>query len=146
MLSVSELRELAGKATRTPWKASRRNWRNELDENNWFIVGNIGESEDDDGDIGISATSVCIVVGTKTSGDIPKDTARYIVAAVNSLPSILDRLEAAEAALKIAAEPLAVMRLTNDLMPYRDLDDDLKASVYRAEEAVRKALSPTPKG
>jgi hypothetical protein len=93
---LKALMELSKKATMTPWKASRRSWRNELDENNWFIVGNIGESADDDGDVGISATSVCIVVGTKTSGDIPKDTAAYIVSACNAVPSLIQRLQAAE--------------------------------------------------
>lgn len=74
-------------ATRRPWKAKKRNWRNEPTEHDWHISGNICEpidpdSDDPDENTG-SATAVAIVVGNATAGDIPEADARLIVKAVN---------------------------------------------------------------
>lgn len=73
-----------------PWVADQVNWRGEPDDWNWYIHGNAYETtpedDEDEGDFTpyVVSTSVAIVLGNPSAGDIPRDTAARIVAAVNA--------------------------------------------------------------
>jgi hypothetical protein len=171
MLSVSELRELAGKVTPLPWEWENSLWDNKRPYN----------LQSPNGDF-----HPLIVLKTPEEGWPPTDDdAAYIVAAVNALPSILDRLEEAEAenerlrALQFAvgnvpqmSVPESVYRAWRDSVAYRrdtlkvqderidELENVLRrirrscesdhtnCAAFRqhAKEDIDIALSPTPKG
>lgn len=57
------------------------------------------------------------------------------------LLEVEQRVKELEGALKIAAEPIAVLKLTDDELPYRELCPELRALVHKAEAAIRKALA-----
>ncbi len=110
ILSVSELRELSQKAT------NAGQWR-ETDDPFAMADSRVWP--------GPFPQANCIATMQLPNCPRWRDDRRYIVAACNALPSILDRLEAAEKALAHIAQTSA---------------DDNSAEVARA------ALSPTPKG
>jgi hypothetical protein len=70
--------------TKEPWRCSNRNWRDEEHPFHWFVTG--GHAEEDGG--GEYSVAVAVVVGNETAGDIPRDTARRICAAVNGTAGI----------------------------------------------------------
>jgi hypothetical protein len=115
MLSVSELRELAGKASRGPWF---------LDAGNMSCGVTQGTGPHDRGHYITDETTT--------------DNGRYIAACdPDTITSILDRLEAAEAALRKVHD---MIRLSKG---YELEECNL---VREAVSEARQALSPTPKG
>jgi hypothetical protein len=109
--------------TKEPWRCSNRNWRDEEHPFHWFVTG--GHAEEDGG--GEYSVAVAIVVGNETAGDIPRDTARRIVAAVNACEGIpAAALEAGVVAKlrdRLAAAEAEVVRLRGALEPFARYSD-----------------------
>ncbi len=63
-----------------PWYYNRLNWRNEPQDRDWYIHGDVQKDED-----GTSTVSVCVVQGNATSHPVCEDTARLIAAAPDLL-------------------------------------------------------------
>jgi hypothetical protein len=70
--------------TRTPYRAKNRNWRNEPTQYDWYISGDKKRGY---------ATSVCIVIGNETAGDIPEKTAKFICKACNCHDDLVKALD-----------------------------------------------------
>lgn len=113
-----------------PWKADKRNWRNEPVEHDIYVTGDEHESyeEDDDGTelpCGTVATSVAIVVGNRSSAEITLANGRLIVAA----PTMLKALES---------------------VPLRRDDEDFKSYHWRVyhwwEDVVKPAVKLAKEG
>ena len=105
-----------GPPTALPWRASRRNWRNEEDDSgNLYVTGGRHFSHDEgedgepcrctcDGDrddcdclpgCGWVETSVAVVCGNATSGGVTEAVAEYLVAAANEGQRLLAERDAA---------------------------------------------------
>lgn len=84
-------------ATAGPWSWDNRNWRREVDPFNRYVCGDIHESQDEDEDEPtLTATSVCVVMGNATSGDIQDRNAEFITTARTAMPRLIaDRRELA---------------------------------------------------
>ena len=95
--------------TREPWQYSTRDWRGEEHPHHFFVRGDPGEG---------TTTAVAIVVGTATSGDIPRATARRICAAVNATAVIpVAALESGVVADLLAACKSALLWLLHEGYP-----------------------------
>jgi hypothetical protein len=169
MLSVSELRELSQKATPRPWVIDSGD-----DEYCSSISGIISVSEQariaeisrnrpHRGDFPEETLWVTVSPGcapAKISEDhTPYNDSEYIVAACNSLPSILDRLEAAEADAKyMRGRESFLERFVLDVYDIvngeeSDAEEKLESIRRRLDnnesdglDDLRAALSPPKKG
>lgn len=91
-LDRQELRRLLGKATPGPWWVSVRLDASEPDESSQAL--GIGAGPDDDPTI-LATTPGCASFDNGSEPDRWEPDAELIVAAVNALPELLDRLEEA---------------------------------------------------
>jgi hypothetical protein len=132
MLSVSELRELAGKATQGEWHSGRRDMVS-------YHAGGDGPFknvyvDDPNGKwhMGERLPAVVCECFDAVGADC-RDNADYVAAACNSLPSILDRLEAAEAENERLKHEKEDMRQRNQFLRTRpDLNvEDLRRRMQR---------------
>jgi hypothetical protein len=116
MLSVSELRELAGKATKGPWKWLDA-WPSDDGKLNPCRLAGFGEE-------------TVLEANSKSDLRLGRDDGTFIAVCREAVPSILDRLEAAEKALAGLVGRYMIPGVKgNDLW-----------------EAARAALSPPKKG
>ena len=92
--------------TPEPWRAERKNWKNEPDPHNFYISGDLREDEDG----GLVSTSIAVVLGNATSGTIAEDNAALIIAA----PELLAACEAA--LLKFNHSPLDKVSVAGDML------------------------------
>jgi hypothetical protein len=136
--------------TKEPWRCSNRNWRDEEHPFHWFVTG--GHAEEDGG--GEYSVAVAVVVGNETAGDIPRDTARRICAAVNGtagiptdaleagvVANLRDRLAAAESQVERLKE--ACREVACDLLYYADTLEGFRMPMWSSNCLVsrRKLLA-----
>ncbi len=124
---TTSLNAMLERATKRPWVADQFNWRNEPVAHDWYIHGNIHEPLDEESDdpeenTG-SATSVAIVVGNATAGNIPESTARLIAIAVNHFEAMLEAL-----------------RFSNDAWLGRPVDCRTSVDMHNAVAVVSEIL------
>jgi hypothetical protein len=146
MLSVSELRELSQKATQGEWEVRDRAKSFALDTNHWHGIGS-------------DQKPTFWIAQVEGFGPPSHADAHYIVAACNSLPSILDRLEAAEADAKyMRGRESFLERFVLDVYDIvngeeSDAEEKLESIRRRLDnnesdglDDLRAALSPPKKG
>lgn len=119
--------------TPEPWAFSNRDWRGEEHPHHYYVTGCHGSGV---------CTAVALVVGNETSGDVPRDTARRLCAAVNACQGIPTAALESGVVADLLARLADAERL---IVAYGDpFDGGDWQAVQDLRAVLAKAKGPTP--